>query len=275
MIALKINGFNTKKRLGQNFIFDRNILSKIADCAEITGDDYVIEIGAGLGTLTKELAERAKKVVAFEIDGEAIEKLKENLKEYQNVVILNDDIMKVNLEEIVDKYFDGDVCKVVANLPYYITSPIIMLLLKSHLIREITILIQKEVAERICAGPGSKEYGVLTIAVNYYSKPEMLLQLPPDVFFPKPKVSSTLIKLHVYDKPSIEVKDEKLFFRIVKASFGQRRKVITNSLKSVGIEKSIILNALLKCGIDEKQRGETLSIQKFAELSNIISEMKM
>lgn len=275
MIALKINGFNTKKRLGQNFIFDRNILSKIADCAEITGDDYVIEIGAGLGTLTKELAERAKKVVAFEIDGEAIEKLKENLKEYQNVVILNDDIMKVNLEEIVDKYFDGEVCKVVANLPYYITSPIIMLLLKSHLIREITILIQKEVAERICAGPGSKEYGVLTIAVNYYSKPEMLLQLPPDVFFPKPKVSSTLIKLHVYDKPSIEVKDEKLFFRIVKASFGQRRKVITNSLKSVGIEKSIILNALLKCGIDEKQRGETLSIQKFAELSNIISEMKM
>lgn len=272
---MKINGFNTKKRLGQNFIFDRNILSKIADCAEITGDDYVIEIGAGLGTLTKELAERAKKVVAFEIDGEAIEKLKENLKEYQNVVILNDDIMKVNLEEIVDKYFDGDVCKVVANLPYYITSPIIMLLLKSHLIREITILIQKEVAERICAGPGSKEYGVLTIAVNYYSKPEMLLQLPPDVFFPKPKVSSTLIKLHVYDKPSIEVKDEKLFFRIVKASFGQRRKVITNSLKSVGIEKSIILNALLKCGIDEKQRGETLSIQKFAELSNIISEMKM
>ncbi|ADL67698.1 dimethyladenosine transferase [Thermoanaerobacterium thermosaccharolyticum DSM 571] len=272
---MRVKGFNTKKKLGQNFIFDEGILSKIADLADITKDDNVIEIGAGLGTLTREIVERAKNVVAYEIDDEAVGILRDKLREYKNLIILNDDIMKADLKGVVDKYFDGDKCKVVANLPYYITSPIIMKLLESHLMKDITILIQKEVAERICAEPGSKEYGVLTVAVNYYSKPEMLLELPPEVFSPKPKVSSTLIKLHVLDEPPVFVKNEKLFFKVVKASFGQRRKVITNSLKSLNIDQSLILNALLKCGIDLKQRGETLSIEKFAELANAIDDMKM
>lgn len=272
---MRVKGFNTKKKLGQNFIFDEGILSKIADLADITKDDNVIEIGAGLGTLTREIVERAKNVVAYEIDDEAVGILRDKLREYKNLIILNDDIMKADLKGVVDKYFDGDKCKVVANLPYYITSPIIMKLLESHLMKDITILIQKEVAERICAEPGSKEYGVLTVAVNYYSKPEMLLELPPEVFSPKPKVSSTLIKLRVLDEPPVFVKNEKLFFKVVKASFGQRRKVITNSLKSLNIDQSIILNALLKCGIDLKQRGETLSIEKFAELANAIDDMKM
>lgn len=272
---MKIKGFNTKKRLGQNFIFDEDILSKIVDLSGITKDDNVIEIGAGLGTLTRKILEKANMVVSYEIDQEAYDILKADFKGRDNLIVLNDDIMKVDLKETVNAYFGGEKCKVVANLPYYITSPIIMKLLESRLMKDITIMVQKEVAERICANPGGKDYGVLTVAVNYYSKPEILLNLPPEVFSPKPKVSSSLIKLHVLDKPSVFVKDERLFFRIVKSSFGQRRKVITNSLKSLSIDQSIIADALTKCGIDLKQRGETLSIEKFAELANTIYDMKM
>lgn len=269
---MKIKGFYTKKSLGQNFIFDRNILSNIKDAAGLKKDDYVIEIGAGFGTLTRELAKTAKKIVAFEIDKDALEKLHDNLKEFKNVVILNEDIMKSDLKSISNKYFNNSNCKVVANIPYYITSPIIMMLLESHIITEITILIQKEVADRICAKTGTKDYGVLTIAVNYYSKPERLFDLPPEVFYPKPKVVSTLVKLYVYEKPLVYVKDIDLFFKLVKASFSQRRKIISNSLKTVNIEKTTIDIALKKCNIDKKVRGETLSIEKFAELSNTISD---
>ncbi|MDI6605318.1 MAG: 16S rRNA (adenine(1518)-N(6)/adenine(1519)-N(6))-dimethyltransferase RsmA [Thermoanaerobacteraceae bacterium] len=270
---MRVRGFDTKKSLGQNFIMDKNILAKIVDYSGVNLDDNVIEIGAGLGTLTVELAKRVKKVVTFEIDKEAVLKLNENVKGFNNIIIINKDIREVNLKDIINTYFEGNKCKVVANLPYYITSYIIMYLLQSQLIEEITILIQKEVADRICALPGSKEYGVLTIAVKYYAKPEILFSLPPEVFIPRPKVSSTLIKLNLLKNPSVSVKDEKLFFRIVKAAFGQRRKIISNSLNSIGLGKNIILEALRRCGINEKQRGETVSIEKFADLTNIIFDI--
>lgn len=272
-MKVRVRGFDTKKSLGQNFIMDKNILAKIVDYSGVNLDDNVIEIGAGLGTLTVELAKRVKKVVTFEIDKEAVLKLNENVKGFNNIIIINKDIREANLKDIINTYFEGNKCKVVANLPYYITSYIIMYLLQSQLIEEITILIQKEVADRICALPGSKEYGVLTIAVNYYAKPEILFSLPPEVFIPRPKVSSTLIKLNLLKNPSVSVKDEKLFFRIVKAAFGQRRKIISNSLNSIGLGKNIILEALRRCGINEKQRGETVSIEKFADLTNIIFDI--
>lgn len=270
---MKVNGVYTKKRFGQNFILDKNILSKIADTAEISPNDNILEIGAGLGTLTVELAKRAKKVVTFEIDKEVMDVLRENIKAYYNVTVLNMDIMKANIKEIADEYFNGEDIKVVANLPYYITSPVIMLLLEYKFIKEITILIQKEVAQRICAKPGSKDYGVLTISVNYRSKPEILFNLPPSVFVPQPKVESSLIKLKVLDRPPVEVMDEKLFFKIVKASFGQRRKVITNALKSTGIDRNIIDMALNISGILPIRRGETLTMQEFANIANNIYKL--
>lgn len=270
---MSVKGIHAKKRYGQNFILDKNILSKIANAAEISQNDNILEIGAGLGTLTIELAKRAKKVVTFEIDEDVMDILRENIKVYDNVTVINMDIMKANIKEIDDEYFNGEDIKVVANLPYYITSPVIMLLLEYKFIKEITILIQKEVAQRICAKPGSKDYGVLTVSVNYRSKPEILFNLPPSVFVPQPKVESSLIKLKTLDSPPVDVIDEKLFFKIVKASFGQRRKVITNALKSTGIDKNIIDRALYISGILPVRRGETLTMQEFASVANNIYKL--
>lgn len=270
---MKVKGVYTKKRFGQNFILDKSILSKIADSAEISSDDNIIEIGAGLGTLTVELAKRAKKVITFEIDEDVMDVLRENIKGYDNITVINEDIMKANLKELANEYFNEEDIKVVANLPYYITSPVIILLLEHKFIKEITILIQKEVAQRICAKPGSKDYGMLTVSVNYRAKPEIIFNLPPSAFMPQPKVDSSLIKLKMLDKPPVEILDEKLFFKIVKASFGQRRKVITNALRSAGIDRGIIDEALKISGISPLKRGETLTMQDFANIADNIYKL--
>lgn len=252
---MKVKGVNVKKRLGQNFILDKNILSKIVNASGVTSEDFVLEIGAGLGTLTEELAKRVKKVVTFEIDKELYEVLKEKLRIYDNVVVINEDIMKVDLEKLAHEYFEGENFKVVANLPYYITSPIIMLLLDCKFIKDITVLVQKEVAQRICASPGTKEYGILTVFINFKAKPKILFNLPPSVFIPPPKVQSSLIKFEILDKPVAQVKDEKLFSDVVKAAFGQRRKVLSNALKTLNIDKEIIERAFDLSGLSFKRRG--------------------
>ncbi|HHW57461.1 MAG TPA: 16S rRNA (adenine(1518)-N(6)/adenine(1519)-N(6))-dimethyltransferase RsmA [Clostridia bacterium] len=270
---MKVKGVNVKKKLGQNFIFDKNILTKIVTASEITPEDFVLEIGTGLGTLTEELAKRVKKVVSFEIDKELYEKAKEKLYLWDNVFLVNDDIMKVDLNEIANKYFGSKPFKVVANLPYYITSLIIMMLLECKFVKEITVLVQKEVAERICATPGTKDYGILTIFTNFKAKPKILFNLPPTVFIPPPKVDSSLVKLQILDKPSVEVKDEMLFSNVVKAAFGQRRKVLPNALKTLGFPREIIDKALAMSKISFQRRGETLSIEEFALLSNVIYDL--
>ncbi|MGB9679728.1 MAG: 16S rRNA (adenine(1518)-N(6)/adenine(1519)-N(6))-dimethyltransferase RsmA [Thermoanaerobacteraceae bacterium] len=265
-----IKGVNTKKRLGQNFILDKNILSKIADAAQINDKDNIVEIGAGLGTLTIELAKRAKRIVTYEVDEDILPNLKNNLLSFKNVFILNEDIMKADLNKVALNYFNNENFKVVANLPYYITSPVIMHLFECKYIKEITLLIQKEVADRICGKPGTKDYGVLTIAVNYRAVPQIIFNLPPTVFIPQPKVESSLVKFEMLEKPSVIVKDERLFFRIVKAAFGQRRKVLSNALKTLGINKDIIDKAIAKCEIKPGTRGESLSIEQFALLTDNI-----
>jgi len=259
-----------KKKWGQNFIFDKNILSKIVRASGVGEEDFVLEVGTGHGGLTEELAKKVKKVVSFEIDKELFEMSREKLKIYKNVVIINEDILEVDLLEIAQEHFDGNSFKVVANLPYYITSPIIMKMLGCKLVKEMTVLVQKEVAERICALPGTKDYGMLTVFVNFKAKPEILFNLPPKVFVPPPKVESSLLKLKVYDKPLVEVKDEKLFSEVVRAAFGQRRKVLSNSLKVLGFSKEVLHETLLKVGISPQARGETLSIDQFANLANAL-----
>lgn len=270
---MKVKGINVKKKWGQNFIFDKNILKKIVTASGISPEDFVLEIGTGLGTLTEELAQRAKRVISFEIDMELYALAKEKLDIYSNVIVINQDIMKVDLERITNEYFEGNYFKVVANLPYYITSPIIMLLLECEFVKEITVLVQKEVAERICALPGTKDYGALTIFTNFKAKPKILFNLPASVFAPPPKVDSSLIKLEKLDKSLIVVKDERLFSNIVKAAFGQRRKVLGNALKTLGLSKEIVDKAFVILNISPQRRGETLSIEEFAALTNAIYEL--
>jgi 16S rRNA (adenine1518-N6/adenine1519-N6)-dimethyltransferase len=253
------------RNLGQHFLTDKNILNKIVDAATLSKNDLVLEVGTGIGTLTKPLASKAGFVVTVEVDKKMIPLAKDSLKEFDNIDIINEDIMKCNVPEMMDKHPGFKHRKVVANVPYYITTPLISLLIGSKTKFEtIVITIQKEVAERIVSKPGNKRYGSLTIFVNYYTKPEIVFNIPSSAFVPPPEVGSAVIRLDVLDKPSVKVKDEKLFFRIVRAAFNQRRKMLKNALEAAKIDWPAGTD------IDGKRRGETLSIEEFAKLANLI-----
>lgn len=272
--VLQKYNFSFQKKFGQNFLIDTHVLDKIIDSANITKDDYVLEIGPGIGTMTQYLCENAKKVIAVEIDKNLIPILEETLKEYDNVSVINQDILKLDLNKLAEENNGGKSFKVVANLPYYITTPIIMGLFESHVpIESITIMVQKEVADRMQTGPGSKEYGALSLAVQYYAKPEIVTNVPPNCFMPRPNVGSAVIRLTKHKEPIVEVEDEKLMFRLIRASFNQRRKTLVNGLNNSGelhFSKEQIQEALLELGVIENIRGEVLSLQQFAQLSNIL-----
>lgn len=268
---LKQFDFRMTKSLGQNFLIDKGILDKIIEGAELTKEDYVLEIGPGMGSMTQKLCESAGKVVAIEIDKKLIPVLNVTLFGYDNVKVINQDILKIDLKALLKENFGTKAVKVVANLPYYITTPIIMKLLEERLnLSSITIMVQKEVGDRIKAEPGSKIYGALSVAVQYYAKPSQLLLVPPNSFIPQPEVDSIVLKLDILSKPAVQVQDEKLFFRVVKSAFGQRRKTLLNALAagSMGFTKEQFKELLSDIGIDENRRGETLSLQEFANIAN-------
>ncbi len=277
--AIKKFNIRPTKSLGQNFLNDDAIISHIVDAAGIGSGDLVIEIGPGLGSMTAELAARAGRVVAVEIDKHLMPVLKENLKEFPNVTLLNRDIMKVDIRkeilemaELADSGFKPDKIRVVANLPYYITTPVIMKLLEQELPTECMVfMVQMEVADRMAAGPGGKEYGALSVAVQFYSKPYKLFKVSPHSFIPQPGVESSVIRLDIYKTPPVQVLDRKMFFKTVKSAFGQRRKTLINALCNAGCfnkSKDEIRELLKNLGIEENQRGETLSLEQFAQLSN-------
>lgn len=275
--VVKKYNFRFSKSLGQNFLTDKNIIDKICEGAEITKDDGVIEIGPGIGNLTQELCERAGKVVAIELDRKLIPILGDTLSTYDNVEVIHGDVLKIDLQELIETKFEGRNVKVVANLPYYITTPIIMKLLEDrYKVDKIVVMIQKEVAERMKSDPGSKIYGALSVAVQYYSKPKIVTEVSRNVFVPKPNVDSAVIMLDIYDEPRVKVKDEKLFFSVVKAAFGKRRKTLSNALSSsaLDISKDEINEILEKSDIDPKIRGERLSIEEFAKIAETISDRK-
>lgn len=275
--VLKKYNFSFQKKFGQNFLIDTHVLEKIIEESEIIPDDCVLEIGPGIGTMTQYLAENAKKVIAVEIDKALIPILQDTLSEYDNVTVINDDILKVDIESICNEYNDGKPIKVVANLPYYITTPIIMGLFESHVpLKSITIMVQKEVADRMQEGPGSKDYGALSLAVQYYSKPEIVANVPPNCFMPRPNVGSAVIKLIRYEEPPVAVDDEKYMFSLIRASFNQRRKTLSNGLANggLGLTREDVVNALNEMGLSETIRGEALTLEQFAELSNILKAGK-
>lgn len=265
--------FNFQKKFGQNFLIDTHVLEKIIDASEITKDDCVLEIGPGIGTMTQYLAESAREVIAVEIDKALIPILGDTLKDYDNVTVINDDILKVDINRIVQEKNNGQPIKVVANLPYYITTPIIMGLFESHVpLKSITIMVQKEVADRMQVGPGTKDYGALSLAVQYYAKPEIVANVPPNCFIPRPNVGSAVIRLTRYEEPPVAVNDEKFMFSLIRASFNQRRKTLVNGLQNGGLElaKEKILGALEEMDLPATIRGEALTLEQFAQLSNII-----
>lgn len=272
-------GFSFKKSLGQNFLIDTNILNRIVDHANLSEESGVIEIGPGIGALTEQLAKRAKKVVAFEIDQRLLPILKETLEPYPNVHVIHSDVLKANVNEVIKEEFtDVSDIMVVANLPYYVTTPIIMKILEDHLpVRGIVVMLQKEVADRIAAKPSTKEYGSLSIAIQYYMEAETVMIVPRTVFVPQPNVDSAVIRLTKRDKPAAEVINEKFFFEVIRASFAQRRKTILNNLTSNlpnGKEnKEQIERSLAEAEIEPRRRGETLSIQEFAKLSDQLYEL--
>ncbi|KAB3531826.1 16S rRNA (adenine(1518)-N(6)/adenine(1519)-N(6))-dimethyltransferase RsmA [Alkaliphilus serpentinus] len=267
--------FYFSKGLGQNFIIDQNILNKITSAVKITKDTEVLEVGPGIGSLTQSLAEAARRVVAVEIDQKLIPILKESLADYENVEVINKDILKVDLHKLLEEKFEGKEIVVVGNLPYYITTPIIMKFLEEKVpITAIVIMIQKEVADRMKAKAGTKDYGALSIAVQYYCDIENVMIVPPSVFIPQPKVDSSVIRLQLLEEPRVKVKREDLFFKVVKDAFGKRRKTLLNALSSgeLGLSKELVRRILESCGINEMRRGETLSIEEFANLSNLLAE---
>lgn len=268
--------FNFQKKFGQNFLIDEHVLDKIIRAAEITKDDYVLEIGPGIGTMTQYLACAAREVTAVEIDRELIPILEDTLKEYDNVSIINEDILKVDIAALAKEKNGGRPIKVVANLPYYITTPIIMGLFESHVpLESITVMVQKEVADRMQVGPGTKDYGALSLAVQYYAEPYIVANVPPNCFMPRPAVGSAVIRLTRHQKPPVEVMDEKLMFRLIRASFNQRRKTLANGLKNSGelnLSKEVITAAIEKLGKGSSVRGEALDLEEFARLTNIIKE---
>lgn len=267
--------FNFQKKFGQNFLIDSNILENIIDAAEITKDDCVLEIGPGIGTMTQYLCENAREVVAVEIDKKLIPILEnDTLAAYDNITIINEDILKVDINQIVQEKNDGKPIKVVANLPYYITTPIIMGLFESHVpLESITIMVQKEVADRMQVGPGTKDYGALSLAVQYYAKPKVMLTVPASCFMPRPNVDSAVIKLTRYQDPPVKAADERFLFEVIRASFNQRRKTLVNGLTNASglkVGKENILEALGKMGLPATIRGEALTLEQFAQLSDLL-----
>jgi len=271
--VLKKYNFTFQKKYGQNFLIDTHVLEKIVLESQITHDDCVLEIGPGIGTMTQYLAESAKRVVAVEIDKALIPILEDTLGDYENVTVINDDILKTDIQKICDEYNDGRPIKVVANLPYYITTPIIMGLFESHVpIKSITIMVQKEVADRMQEDPGSKEYGALSLAVQYYAKPEIVAEVSPNCFIPRPNVGSAVIKLTRYEKAPVDVEDERFMFNIIRASFNQRRKTLANGLANggLGLTREQVTAALEKMNVSVTVRGEALTLEQFAMLSNLL-----
>ena len=276
--VLQKHGFQFQKKYGQNFLIDTHVLDKIIIESEITADDCVLEIGPGIGTMTQYLAETAGRVICVEIDDHLIPILKETLADYDNVTIIHGDILKTDVNDLCVTYNDNKPLKVVANLPYYITTPIIMGLFESHVpLSSITIMVQKEVADRMQEGPGSKDYGALSLAVQYYAKPEIVANVPPNCFMPRPNVGSAVIRLSRYEKPPVEVQDEKKMFALIRAAFNQRRKTLVNAISNAGIygiTKDDVLAALEKLGLSPTIRGEALSLSQFAKLSDEIVHQK-
>ena len=270
--------FNFQKKFGQNFLIDTHVLEKIMNAAQISKDDCVVEVGPGIGTMTQYLAERAGHVVAVEIDKALIPILSDTLSAYDNVEVINEDILKVDLNRLVQEKNGGRPIKVVANLPYYITTPIIMGLFESHVpLQSITIMVQKEVADRMQVGPGTKDYGALSLAVQYYAKPYIVANVPPNCFMPRPKVGSAVIRLERYENPPVTVKDEKLMFRLIRASFNQRRKTLANGLKNspeLDYTKEEIEAAIEALGRGASIRGEALTLEEFAKLADLLSECR-
>ncbi|HIX23791.1 MAG TPA: 16S rRNA (adenine(1518)-N(6)/adenine(1519)-N(6))-dimethyltransferase RsmA [Candidatus Lachnoclostridium avicola] len=268
--------FVFQKRFGQNFLVDTHVLEKIIQAAGLTKEDLVLEIGPGIGTMTQYLAENAGRVVAVEIDSNLIPILKETLKDYDNVTVINEDILKVDVAALAEQYNGGRPIKVVANLPYYITTPIIMGLFESQVpIDNITVMVQKEVAERMQAGPGTKNYGALSLAVQYYAEPYIVANVPPNCFIPRPSVGSAVIRLTRHGKKPVEVKDEKLMFALIRASFNQRRKTLQNSLNNsseLSFSKEEIGEAIEKMGLSPSVRGEALTLEQFAKLADALGE---
>ena len=276
--VLQKYNFSFQKKFGQNFLIDTHVLDKIIASAEITKDDMVLEIGPGIGTMTQYLACAAGKVVAVEIDKTLIPILEDTLSEYDNVQIINQDVLKVNLAKLAEEENGGKPIKVVANLPYYITTPIIMGLFENHVpLKSITVMVQKEVADRMQVGPGTKDYGALSLAVQYYAKPYIVANVPPNCFMPRPKVGSAVIRLERYEEPPVQVADEKLMFRIIRASFNQRRKTLVNGLKNspeIQFSKEEIEAAIETLGKGASVRGDALTLEEFARLSNILSSVE-
>ena len=272
--VLQKYNFNFQKKYGQNFLIDTHVLEKIMDAAEITKEDCVVEIGPGIGTMTQYLAERAKEVVAVEIDKNLIPILEETLSEYDNVTIINEDILKVDLNRIVEEKNQGKPVKVVANLPYYITTPIIMGLFENQVpLKSITIMVQKEVADRMQVGPGTKDYGALSLAVQYYAKPEIVAIVPPNCFIPRPTVGSAVIRLTRYEEAPVKVKNEKFMFSLIRASFNQRRKTLANGLanaQNLPLSREKVTEVLEQMGLSPTIRGEALTLEQFAKLSDLL-----
>lgn len=267
-------GFNFQKKFGQNFLIDENVVEKIVREAGVTKDDFVMEIGPGIGTMTQILCENAREVVAVEIDKKLIPILTEDtLSYYDNVTVINEDILKLDIRKLAEEKNDGRPIKVVANLPYYITTPIIMGLFESHVpLDSITIMVQKEVAYRMQCGPGTKDYGALSLAVQFYAKPKVVLNVPASCFMPRPNVDSAVIRLERFKTPPVDVCDEHLMFKIIRASFNQRRKTMLNSVGNagIGISKEALSTALEKMGLPLTIRGEALTLEQFANLSNLL-----
>lgn len=272
--VLQKYGFNFQKKFGQNFLIDTNVLDRIISAAEITKDDCVLEIGPGIGTMTQYLAEAAREVVAVEIDKALIPILEDTLSAYDNVTVINEDILKVDINAIVQERNGGRPIKVVANLPYYITTPIIMGLFEQHVpLKSITIMVQKEVADRMQVGPGTKDYGALSLAVQYYAEPKIVANVPPNCFIPRPNVGSAVIRLTRYEEPPVKVDDEHKMFALIRASFNQRRKTLVNGLGNaagLSVTKEQVTEALEKMGLSATIRGEALTLEQFAQLSNLL-----
>ncbi|MFR6282319.1 16S rRNA (adenine(1518)-N(6)/adenine(1519)-N(6))-dimethyltransferase RsmA [Clostridium sp. AM29-11AC] len=269
-------GFAFQKKFGQNFLIDMHVLDKIIGAAGVTREDMVLEIGPGIGTMTQYLAESAKQVVAVEIDTNLIPILSETLAGYDNVTVINQDILKVDIKKLAEEYNGGRPIKVVANLPYYITTPIIMGLFESGVpIDNITVMVQKEVADRMQVGPGSKDYGALSLAVQYYAEPYIVANVPPNCFIPRPNVGSAVIRLARHKKPPVEVKNRDLMFKLIRASFNQRRKTLLNGLNNspeIPIGKEKIVAAIEQLGVPASVRGEALTLEQFARLSDLLEE---
>lgn len=276
--VLQKYNFSFQKKFGQNFLIDTHVLDKIIRSAEITKDDFVLEIGPGIGTMTQYLACAAREVVAVEIDKALIPILEDTLSSYDNVTVINEDVLKLDIVKLAQERNGGKPIKVVANLPYYITTPIIMGLFESHVpVQSITVMVQKEVADRMQVGPGTKDYGALSLAVQYYAKPYIAANVPPNCFMPRPKVGSAVIRLECHEEPPVQVEDEKLMFRIIRASFNQRRKTLANGLKNspeIFLSREGIEQAIAELGKGASVRGEALNLEEFATLSNIVGRLQ-